>query len=275
MPRPSYGPSSRSSPVNRDSISGAAGRSRPPTRCVENDPRLTEAVQAGPLLILIHGTASHALAAFKDLRVSTDWEPLTRRFGERVFGFEHRTFSESPIDNALFLAHTLPARARMSLITHGRGGLVGDLLCLGALDDALIDAYRREAPVGKDESEWQRRVREKVATEEQRKLRELDDKRFQIERYVRVACPARGTTLLSDNLDVFLSGLLSLTARLAGALAGPAGNAVLSVFKRIVLEIADKRVEPELVPGIEAMLTDAPMGCCWRAHAAGRASRWR
>ena len=233
-------------------------------RCVENDPRLTEAVQAGALLILIHGTASHTLAAFKDLRASTDWEPLARQFGERVFGFEHRTFSESPIDNALFLAHTLPAGARLSLVTHGRGGLVGDLLCLGALDDALIDAYRREAPVGKDESEWQRRVREKVATEEQRKLRELrgllDDKRFQIERYVRVACPARGTTLLSDNFDVFLSGLLSLTARLAGALAGPAGNAVLSVFKRIVLEIADKRVEPELVPGIEAMLTDAPMG---------------
>ncbi|MDQ3773942.1 MAG: hypothetical protein M3461_06045 [Pseudomonadota bacterium] len=233
-------------------------------RCRADDPRLTEAVQAGPLLILIHGTGSHTLAAFNDLRASTDWESLTRQFGERVFGFEHRTFSESPIDNALSLAHTLPAGARLSLVTHSRGGLVGDLLCLGALDDAAIDAYRRVVPVGKDESEWQRRVREKVAAEEQRKLRELrgllDDKRFQIERYVRVACPARGTTLLSDNLEVFLSGLLSLTVKLAGALTGPAGSAVSSAFKRIVLEIADKRVDPELVPGIEAMLTDAPMG---------------
>ncbi|MGH8480045.1 MAG: CHAT domain-containing protein [Gammaproteobacteria bacterium] len=236
-------------------------------RCPEDDPRLTEAVQAGPLLIFIHGTASHTLGAFRDLRApgaSTDWEPLARRFGERVFGFEHRTFSESPIDNALFLAHALPAGARLSLVTHSRGGLVGDLLCLGALDDAPIDAYRREAPVGKDESEWQRHVREKVAAEEQRKLRELrgllNDKRFRIERYLRVACPARGTTLLSDNLEVFLSGLLSLTAKLAGALAGPGGSAVSSAFKRIVLEIADKRVEPQLVPGIEAMLTDAPMG---------------
>jgi hypothetical protein len=107
-------------------------------RCASNDPRLTEAVQAGALLLLIHGTASHTLAAFKDLRASTDWEPLIRQFGERVFGFEHRTFSESPIDNALFLAPTLPAGARMSLVTHGRGGLVGDLLCLGRLDDAVV-----------------------------------------------------------------------------------------------------------------------------------------
>ena len=55
-----------------------------------------------------------------------------------------------------------------------------------------------------------KRLREKVVAEEQAKLRELrellDSKKLQIERYVRVASPARGTTLLSDNLDVFLSG---------------------------------------------------------------------
>ncbi len=236
-------------------------------RCAENDPRLTEAAKAGALLILVHGTASHTLGGFRDLRApgaAADWEPLAHEFGERVFGFEHRTFSESPIDNALALARTLPAKARLSIVTHSRGGLVGDLLCLGALEDPLIDAYRREAPIGKTENEWQQRVREKVSAEEQRKLRELrgllNDKHFHIERYVRVACPARGTTLLSDNLDMFLSGLLSLASRLSGALAGAAGSAVLSAFKRIVLEIADKRLDPELVPGIEAMLSDSPMG---------------
>ena len=65
--------------------------------------------------------------------------------------------------------------------------------------------------------------------------------------------------LLSDNLDVFLSGLLSLTSRVVGAVSGPAGSAVMSVFRRIVLEIADKRVDPRLVPGIEAMLPDSPL----------------
>jgi pimeloyl-ACP methyl ester carboxylesterase len=236
-------------------------------RSDKDDPKLVSAAKEGPLLIFIHGTGSHTLGAFKDLRataVAVDWEPLAGRFGERVFGLEHRTFSESPIDNALALAEAIPAGARLSLVTHSRGGLVGDLLCLGALDDALINAYRREAPVNEKETDWQKRVREKVAAEEQRKLRELrrllDTKRFQIERYVRVAAPARGTALLSDNLDVFLSGFLSLTSSLVGALTGPAGSAVMSAFKRIVLEIADKRVDARLVPGIEAMLTDSPLG---------------
>jgi CHAT domain-containing protein/pimeloyl-ACP methyl ester carboxylesterase len=236
-------------------------------RLDRNDPRLTGAAREEPMLVFIHGTGSHTLGSFKDLRspgAAADWEPLALKFGERVFGFEHRTFSESPIDNALALAELLPAKARLSLVTHSRGGLVGDLLCIGTLDEVLIDAYRRDAPVNSNETEWQRRVREKVAAEEQGKLRRLrrllDEKGFQIERYVRVASPARGTTLLSDNLDVFLSCLLSLMNKLVGAVAGPAASAVLSAFKRIVLEIADKRVEPQLVPGIEAMLTDAPMG---------------
>lgn len=235
-------------------------------RRTANDPRLA-AIGDAPMLLFIHGTGSHTLGGFKDLRASSaaaDWEPLARRFGERVFGFEHRTFSESPIDNALQLARTLPAGARLSLVTHSRGGLVGDLLCLAGLSDDAIAAYRHPAPPNTVESEREKRLRGLVTAREQDTLRalrqELADKNFRIERYVRVACPARGTTLLSDNLDVFLSGLLSLTGKLVGAVAGPAGGAVLSALKRIVLEIADKRVDARLVPGIEAMLTDAPMG---------------
>ncbi|MCC4115852.1 CHAT domain-containing protein [Aromatoleum toluclasticum] len=235
-------------------------------RCAANDLRLS-AIGDGPTLLFIHGTASHTLGSFKDLRAGSaaaDWEPLARRFGERIFGFEHRTFSESPIDNALQLARTLPAGARLSVVTHSRGGLVGDLLCLAGLSDDAIAAYRHAPPSNAGESEREKHLRDLLTAREQDTLRalrqELADKNFRIERYVRVACPARGTTLLSDNLDLFLSGLLSLTTRLVGAVTGPAGGAVLSAFKRIVLEIADKRLDARLVPGIEAMLTDAPMG---------------
>ena len=236
-------------------------------RCVAGDPRLEQAAAAGPMLVFIHGTGSHTMGGFKDLRAAgaeADWGPIARRFGERVFGLEHRTFSESPIDNALQLLRALPVGARVSLVSHSRGGLVGDLVCIGALSDESIAAYRREAPPNQKETEQQKRLREKVVAEEQAKLRELrellDSKKLQIERYVRVASPARGTTLLSDNLDVFLSGLLSLASRMVGAVTGPAGGAVMSVFRRVVLEIADKRVDARLVPGIEAMLTDSPLG---------------
>ena len=218
------------------------------------------------MLVFIHGTGSHTLGAFKDLGTvgkRSDWAVLTEQFGDRIFGFEHRTFSESPIDNALMLAETLPPKAHISLVTHSRGGLVGDLLCLRDLSEDLIQAYRRDPQPGKEEKPWEKLIRERVVNEEQKKLHRLvkllGEKDFQIERYVRVASPAGGTMLLSDNLDVFLSGLLSLTNALVGAVLGPGASPVLSAFKRIVLEIAEKRMEPWLVPGIEAMLTDAPM----------------
>ncbi|BAL23837.1 CHAT domain-containing protein [Azoarcus sp. KH32C] len=234
-------------------------------RCAADDARLATAAD-GPMLLFIHGTGSHTLGSFKELRApsaSSDWEPLARRFGDRVFGFEHRTFSESPIENALQLARTLPAGARLSVVTHSRGGLVGDLLCLAGLADDAIAAYRHQAPPNEKESAREKRLRDLVSAHDQESLKALRDelatKNFQIERYVRVACPARGTRLLSDNLDVFLSGLLSLMGKLVGAVTGPAGGAVLSAFKRIVLEIADKRIDARIVPGIEAMLTDGPM----------------
>ena len=199
-------------------------------RCVENDPRLTEAAQAGALLILIHGTASHTLAAFKDLRASTDWEPLTRRFGERVFGFEHRTFSESPIDNALFLAHTLPAGARLSLVTHGRGGLVGDLLCLGALDDALSMPTGARPPSARTSRSGRDACGRRSPTEEQRKLREfrglLDDKRFQNRTLRARGVPRTRHRPALGQLRCVSLGLAVAYRPLAGALAGPAGSAV-------------------------------------------------
>ena len=75
-----------------------------------------------------------------------------------------------------------------------------------------------------------------------------------VDRYVRVACPARGTRLLSSNFDVFLSGLSALVS-----IALP-GQPIVAALKRIVLEVARNRTDPLLVPGIEAMLPESPMG---------------
>jgi len=240
-----------------------------------------------PGLLFIHGTGSNTVGGFGDLGHGADWDALQRTFGERVFGFEHRTFSESPIDNALALARVLPNNARICLVTHSRGGLVGDLLCLGGFTPEtrrLIGEYRRVPRPDEEEAEDKdpglRVLREKVAAEEQHKLSELVDlletKALRIERYVRVASPAAGTALLSDNLEVFMSGLLTLVRTLtawgagaavgavatplAGKVAKEAVDQVLKLLSRVVLEIADKRLQPQLVPGIEAMLPEAPIG---------------
>ncbi len=224
---------------------------------------LAAAVAEGPLLVFIHGTGSHTVGSFGDLaHAGADWARLRASYGDRIFGFEHRTFSESPIENALQLAEALPEGARLSLVTHSRGGLVGDLLCLADLDEALIGDYRHR-PAG-EETPLKQQLREAVTAADQDRLRRLRDllaeKDFRIERYVRVACPAGGTRLLSDNLELFLSALLSLVGRLADALSGPLGSAAYAAFQRVVLEIADKRLDARLVPGIEAMLPEAPMG---------------
>src|SRR5574337_490955 len=258
-------------------------------RCPLGDGRLS-AWGGQAALVFIHGIASNTVTDFSDMRTSLDWEALTLAFGERIFGFEHRTFSQSPIDNALALAEVLPAGAHLCLVTHSQGGLVGDLMCLGGYTgyaEALVNDFRRvprpveaDAEADGDSGKQLRALREQVATEEQAKLRKLygllAEKNFVIRRYVRVAAPAAGTALLSDNLEVFLSGLLDLVRELTAWGAGAAAGAVsgglgaqaaeaavsqtVGLLSRVVLEIARKRLQPQLVPGIEAMLPDSPLG---------------
>ncbi|MEO8411247.1 MAG: hypothetical protein ABI478_11820, partial [Propionivibrio sp.] len=110
----------------------AGDRCQPVAPDTAIDPRLISAAQGQPMLVLIHGTGSYTVASFADLRAdAVTWNALQQRFPGGIFGFEHRTFSESPSENALALLDALLAGARVSLLTHSRGGLVGDLLCLG------------------------------------------------------------------------------------------------------------------------------------------------
>ena len=240
--------------------SGAAGD------LIDVDPaKLDAAAREGrPLLVFVHGTGSNTIGSFGDLK-SADravWPALERSFGEHIYGFEHCTLSESPIDNALQLARALPAGAKVNLVTHSRGGLVADLLCLANFD-ALIDAFRSDLPgTGDADAAEAERVRADVDVahaEHRERLRELAallrTKQLVVQRYVRVASPAKGTLLASGNFDLFLSGLLTLIGQVPFFF----GNPLYGAFKRVVVDIAKNRTNPRLVPGIEAMLPDSPM----------------
>lgn len=203
-----------------------------------------------PLLVFVHGTASSTVGSFGDLRAASggaDWDPLIEKFGRHVYGFEHRTFSESPIDNALALAEALPPRARLSVVTHSRGGLIGDLLCADGLASGLIDRYRHR---DRGLADVDQAARDKLLS----LGRLLAQKRFDVERYVRVACPAQGTLLASGHLDTFLSVLLHLV----GLVPALQTSVTYAVVKRLVLQVVKNRTDPRLVPGIEAMLPDSP-----------------
>ncbi|SDC44680.1 CHAT domain-containing protein [Variovorax sp. CF079] len=219
-------------------------------------------------LIFIHGTGSSTLGSFGDLQRNDRglWTRLESRFPGGIYGLEHYTLSESPIENALQLVDALPKGALVSLVTHSRGGLVGDLLCLRDIDQH-IDTYGFAFKDAGDPQDAQINVRtelDEAHAEHREQLRKLfqalRDKAPEIQSYVRVASPAQGTKLASGNFDVFLSGLLTLIGHVPYFF----GNPLYSAFKRVVIEIARNRTNPHLVPGIEAMLPDSPMAALLR-----------
>ncbi|MBU4262870.1 MAG: CHAT domain-containing protein [Proteobacteria bacterium] len=212
-----------------------------------------------PILVFIHGTASRTLGsfgAFCERDASQEWRTLRATFGENIYAFEHRTMSESPIDNVIPLVECLPEGTQLYLVTHSRGGQVGDLLCLNEsdLDDARIERFRRQ----KAELE----VADRHDRQQLKRLRDLlRQKRLHVMRIVRVACPARGTLLASDNTDEFLS----LLTNLIGYIPGIGQSPIYHVIKRITLEVAKKRTDPALIPGIEVMMPESPLVCLLNA----------
>ena len=148
-------------------------------------------------------------------------------------------------------------------MTHSRGGLVGDLVCLQSFSDELIENFKADLPepgdVSEDERERIKKEADNAHAEHRARLRELrallQSKQLVIQRYVRVAAPARGTLLATGNFDIFLSALLTLIGRVPYLY----GNPLYYAIKRIVLEIAKNRTNAKLVPGIEAMLPESPI----------------
>ena len=217
-----------------------------------------------PMLVFVHGTASSTLGSFGDLRNGDRdlWGALEARFTGGIYAFEHRTLSQSPIENAIDLLNALPIGAHISLVSHSRGGLVADLLCLENFDSSIDNYSYAFEGVGEADADESARVRSELDTahaEQRLQLRRMSallrERKIVVQRYVRAASPASGTKLASGNFDVFLSGLLTLI----GMVPFFFGSPLYSAFKRVVIEIAKNRTNAHLVPGIEAMLPDSPM----------------
>jgi CHAT domain-containing protein/pimeloyl-ACP methyl ester carboxylesterase len=223
----------------------------------------------GPVLVFIHGTASCAQGSFGKLwdehnKVGSEARArLDSLYQGRVFAFEHRSLTQSPISNALELAKRLPKGAEVHLVSHSRGGLIGELLCLGECEalGSVLSAQRIDALFESDETIWRQlglspldkeaqKARDKAYEDDKAALSELVvllKERFKVKRFVRVACPARGTTLASGRLDRWLSMLSFLFGKATHiSLLGDAVDFLLSVIKQ--------RTDPRSLPGLEAMM---------------------
>jgi hypothetical protein len=225
---------------------------------------------AGPLLVFLHGTASSTEGSFGKLWDAGNAEggrlreALLPTYGNRVFALEHRTLTESPITNALALAKRLPAGAEVHLVSHSRGGLVGEVLALSgcAALAATLTAEHLTTLFAADRtlarqlgllplSAAEMQERDAAYDGDRQRLLELVEvfagKQLRVGRFVRVACPARGTTLASGRLDRWLS-VLDYVATAA------TGNGLFTGGLDFLLAVVKERTDPRTLPGVEAMM---------------------
>jgi pimeloyl-ACP methyl ester carboxylesterase len=193
-----------------------------------------------PILLLLHGTASSTQNAFGQLAGSAEWQELARTYDRNLVAFDHRSLTQSPVQNAIEVLSALPEGARMHVLSHSRGGLVGELLCLARPDSASLASSAE--------------TRDKTLSAELEELRAVAlEKRISVERFLRCACPARGTTLMTRRLDawasLFLTGL-GLVFK---------GNPVFQVARKLLLRLVAMRTDPKALPGLACMAPDSPL----------------
>ncbi|MGP0591074.1 DUF7379 domain-containing protein [Nitrospira sp. T9] len=204
-----------------------------------------------PWLVFLHGTASSSEGSFGGL-----WEDganarmlqLLAQYPDRVLAFQHRTLSQSPIQNAVELVRQFPKGARLHLVSHSRGGLVGELLCRSMVEGRFPFDQEDLGIFVQADRDDDRKELEQLGNL-------LQQKELVIERFVRVGCPARGTTLASGRLDRYLSILLNVVQAIPGLKANP----VVEGLSAFLLAVVKNRTKPEELPGLEAQMPGSPL----------------
>ncbi len=206
-----------------------------------------------PYLLFLHGTISTTEGSFGGLWEEhlTLWNNIADRYNERVLALEHRTLADSPIANAVALVKQLPPGAKLHLVSHSRGGMIGELLCrsgrnLKSQNDKLFDKQDFEL--------LEKKGYEKLHADLDELNKALMEKSIKVERFVRVACPAAGTTLADGKLDRWLSALMNVVGKI-----GADASSLYRFVRGFTLAVVKTRTEPETIPGLEAMMPRSPL----------------
>jgi len=202
-----------------------------------------------PYLLFIHGTNSSTKGSFELLQGSSTWSHIQQVYEKRVLAFQHETLTKNPFDNVNDLIDQLPTNGSFHLITHSRGGLVGDLFCRicadpieGGFSNEELQYWENKAP----DSGFKKSL-------EAIKLK-LKGKNLRVTKYIRVACPASGTTLASNRMDF----LFNISFNLIGLATGNIANPVYIAFRNLIAAIIKEKDNPKVLGGIEAMNPDSP-----------------
>ena len=92
---------------------------------------------------------------------------------------------------------------------------------------------------------------------EDQTLRELSkrlkSKNIRVERFVRIACPARGTTLVSGRLDRWLEIIVNVLDKVLE----PTAKIILGVLTDLLLELKKQAANPLAIPGLAVMMPES------------------
>lgn len=219
-----------------------------------------------PILLFLHGTASSTEGSFRGLWGGQSPVDVRNRlqalYGGRVYGFEHRSLTESPIANALALVESLPQGARLHVVSHSRGGMIGELLARANRDQAEPFS---EPEIQRFLAQAKTTGRTGYYEADGERLRQLNEamktRSIRVERFVRVAAPVRGTTLASGRLDRWASVMLNLFGHGLDLVPGwqPIVGPAYTLLQNFLLAVVKERTDARLLPGLEAMMPDSPL----------------
>jgi len=199
-----------------------------------------------PFLLFIHGTNSNTRGAFKELVESDVWNFIKKTYGQNILAYQHRTLTKSPLQNVLELVDQLPDSADLHIISHSRGGLIGDIICryssnnnkIIGFTDTHTDLLRKEGN------------REKDIECIKRLNKAFINKKIRVKKFIRVACPAAGTKLASKKLEIILNVFYNV---FGGKL-----NPLADIIKELIAETLRTKDNVNVLPGIEAQSPDSP-----------------
>ncbi|RYE58506.1 MAG: hypothetical protein EOP48_03375, partial [Sphingobacteriales bacterium] len=82
-----------------------------------------------PFLLFIHGTCSNIYDTFSQLSGTEAWKHIHDSYGTNVLAYQYRSLTKSGLRNVVDLVRQLPDAANLHIISHGAGGILGDILC--------------------------------------------------------------------------------------------------------------------------------------------------
>ena len=199
-----------------------------------------------PYLLFIHGTSSSTIGSFGKLSGSPVWNHIQQNYGSNVLAFQHETLTKSPLQNVHELVKQLPEKISLDIISHSRGGLVGDILSRFANEE-----YSNKGFTDEEISLFEKSDRPEDIRYIKLIRSEIKNKKININKFIRVACPACGTTLASGRVEYFFNMIFNLL--------GLEGEGILvSAFRNLISSVINSKNDLSLLPGLEAMNPESP-----------------